>query len=322
MGAHSCVELLEAGHDVIILDNLYNAKAAVHDGIRTITGKDVPLYVGTVLDTDLLHEIFHTFPVDAVMHFAGLKSVAESVHDPIPYYRTNVAGALSLLEEMDATGCKKIVFSSSASVYGLSGPEPMKEDFPLAPLTPYGQTKQMVEQILSDLCHSDDSWSAMILRYFNPVGAHKSALIGEALAEKPDNLMPHITRVAAGIEPVLRVQGTDFNTPDGSSVRDYIHVVDLAKGHVAAMEKTQKTTGCRIYNLGRGRGCSVLEMVHAFEKATGKKIPLEAAPRRAGDLAMYYADVSKAQTELGWKAEKSLEDMCIDAWRYAERIYG
>jgi len=322
IGSHTCVELLQAGHDVVILDNLYNAKAAVHDGIRAITGKDVPLYVGTVLDTDLLREIFRSFEIDAVMHFAGLKSVPESAADPIPYYRTNVSGALSLLEEMDAAGCRRMIFSSSACVYGLSGTEPMKEDFPLAPLNPYGRTKRMVEQILEDLCASDGRWSAMLLRYFNPIGAHESGLIGEALGDRPGNLMPYITRVAAGLDPVLHVTGTDFDTPDGSGVRDYIHVVDLARGHVAALDKAVSTPGCHVYNLGRGRGCSVLEMVHAFETATGKKVPWEASPRRAGDLAMYFADVSRAEKELNWKAEKSLEDMCADAWRYAERIYG
>ena len=322
IGSHTCVELLAAGHEVVILDNLYNAKAAVHEGIRRITGKDVPLYVGTVLDSGLLHEIFRSFPIDAVMHFAGLKSVPESAADPVPYYRTNVAGALSLLEEMDACGCRRMIFSSSACVYGLSGSEPMREDFPLAPQNPYGRTKRMVEQILEDLCASDGRWCAMLLRYFNPVGAHESGLIGEALGERPGNLMPYITRVAAGLDPVLHVTGTDFPTPDGSGVRDYIHVTDLARGHVAALKRAAGVTGCHVYNLGRGCGCSVLEMVAAFERATGRSVPWEASPRRAGDLAMYFADVSKAEKELGWRAEKGLEAMCADAWRYAERIYG
>ena len=322
IGSHACVELLRAGHGVVILDNLYNAKSAVHGGIRQITGRDVPLYVGTVLDTGLLREIFKTNRIDAVMHFAGLKSVPESSADPVPYYRTNVAGTLSLLEEMDAADCRCFIFSSSACVYGLSGAEPMREDFPLSPQNPYGRTKRMVEIILEDLCASDGRWSAMALRYFNPVGAHESALIGEALGDRPGNLMPYITRVAAGLDPVLKVTGTDFDTPDGSGVRDYIHVVDLAKGHLAALDKAMQSTGYKVYNLGGDKGCSVLEMVAAFERATGRKVPWVAAPRREGDLAMYFADPSKAEAELGWRAEKSVEDMCADAWRYAERIYG
>ena len=322
IGAHACVELLNAGCGVVILDNLYNAKSAVHDSIREITGRRAPLYVGSVLDKALLGEIFAAHEIDAVMHFAGLKSVPESAADPIPYYRTNVAGTLTLLEAMEAAGCRRMIFSSSACVYGLSGSEPMREDFPLSPQNPYGRTKRMVEQILEDLCASDKRWSAMALRYFNPVGAHESGLIGEAVGERPGNLMPYITRAAAGKDPALRVTGTDFDTPDGSGVRDYIHVVDLARGHLAALSKAMETTGYRVYNLGGGKGCSVLEMVAAFERATGKKVPWVAAPRRAGDLAMYFADPSRAEAELGWKAEKSLEDMCADAWRYAERFHG
>ncbi len=322
IGAHSCVELLRAGEDVVILDNLYNAKARVHDGIRRITGRDVPLYVGTVLDTDLLHEIFRENGVDAVMHFAGLKGVRESCGDPVPYYRTNVAGLLSLLEEMDACGCRTMIFSSSASVYGLGGGEPLREDGPLAPATPYSRTKRMAEIVLEDLCASDARWSAMLLRYFNPVAADPSGLIGQDPDESAANLLTHIARVALGKERVLRVTGTDYDTPDGSGVRDYIHVSDLARGHVAALQKAREQTGCAVYNLGRGMGCSVLEMVAAFERVTGKVVPWEAAPRRPGDLAAYWADVSKAQRELHWRAEKGLDAMCADTWRWAERVYG
>lgn len=321
-GSHSCVELLRAGEDVVVLDNLYNAKAAVHDGIRRITGKDVPLYVGTVLDTDLLHEIFRENEINAVMHFAGLKGVQESCADPVPYYRTNVAGVLSLLEEMDACGCRTLVYSSSASVYGLSGDAPLREDSPLAPATPYSRTKRMVETVLEDLCASDSRWSAAVLRYFNPVSADSSGLIGQRPEEPAANLLTRICRVALGMEPVLRVTGTDYDTPDGSGVRDFIHVSDLARGHVAALRRAAEQTGCEVYNLGRGMGCSVLELVAAFERVTGHVVPWESAPRRPGDLAMYYADVHKAQRELHWRAEKGLDAMCADAWRYAERVYG
>lgn len=322
IGAHACVELLRAGHEAVILDNLYNAKAEVHERIRTITGKDARLYAGSVLDAALLSEIFAENRIDAVMHFAGLKSVPESAEKPLEYYRVNVAGTLTLLEAMEAASCRCMIFSSSACVYGLSGSEPMREDFPLSPQNPYGRTKRMVEQILEDLCASDARWSAMSLRYFNPIGAHESGLIGEALGDRPGNLMPYITRVAAGKDPVLRVTGTDFDTPDGSGVRDYIHVTDLAQGHLAALEKAAKQPGYRVYNLGCGKGVSVLEMVSAFERATGKAVPWEAAPRRAGDLAMYFADPSRAEAELDWRTERDLETMCADAWRYAERIYG
>lgn len=322
IGSHACVELLEAGHEVLIIDNLYNAVPDAHENIQRITGREVPLYIGSVLDAQLLGEIFAAHKIDAVMHFAGFKSVPESVEKPLKYYRNNVTGTRTLLEAMEEAGCRCFIFSSSACVYGISGTEPLREDTPLSPTNPYGNTKRIVEMMLEDLCRADSHWSAMVLRYFNPVGAHESGLIGEAPGERPGNLMPHITRVAAGKQEALQVTGTDYDTPDGSGVRDYIHVTDLARGHVSALEKAARESGHHVYNLGCGKGVSVLEMVEAFERATGKAVPWVAAPRRSGDIAMFFADPSRAEAELGWRAEKDLDAMCADAWRYAERFYG
>lgn len=320
IGSHTVVELLNSGKEVIILDNFSNSKPEVLDNIRKITGKDFKFYEIDYLDREKLEKVFEENKIDAVMNFAGYKAVGESVQKPIEYYTNNVSGALILLDTMRKYGCKKFIFSSSATVYGENAQIPYTEETKTGDTTnPYGTTKLFIEQILKDIYKSDNSWDICILRYFNPIGAHESGLIGEKPNGIPNNLMPYITKVAVGQLKELSIFGNDYNTPDGTGVRDYIHVVDLAKGHIKALEKLDKEQeGIFIYNLGTGHGTSVLEMVNAFEKATEKKVPYKIAPRRAGDLAEYYAETKKAEEELGWVATKTIEDMCRDSWNYAK----
>ena len=320
IGSHTCVELLNEGFEVVVIDNFSNSKSSSLDAIKKITGKDFKFYEIDYLDKDALNKVFEENKIDAVINFAGFKAVGESVQKPIEYYTNNISGALNLLDVMRKHNVKKFVFSSSATVYGNPEKIPLTEDCKIGGTTnPYGTSKLFIEQILKDIYASDNSWDIIILRYFNPVGAHESGLIGEEPQGIPNNLMPYIVRVAAGILPELSVFGDDYNTPDGTGVRDYIHVVDLAKGHLKALEKLNKEKqGLFIYNLGTGTGYSVLDMVKAFEKASGKEVKYKIAPRREGDIATCYSDPKKAQEELGWKAEKSLEDMCRDSWKFIE----
>ena len=320
IGSHTAVELLNAGKEIVIIDNFSNSKPEVLDKIKQITGKDFKFYEMDYSNKEELNKVFTENKIDAVLNFAGYKAVGESVKKPIEYYMNNISGALVLLDVMRAHNCKKFIFSSSATVYGDPATMPITEEFPTGGTTnPYGTTKLFIEQILKDIYNSDNSWDICILRYFNPVGAHESGLIGEEPQGIPNNLMPYVARVAAGILPELSVFGNDYDTPDGTGVRDYIHVVDLAKGHVKALEKLDKEhEGLFIYNLGTGTGYSVLDMVKAFEKATGKEVKYKIAPRRPGDIAKCYADPAKAKIELGWVAEKNLDDMCKDSWHYIE----
>lgn len=322
IGSHTVVELLNAGEEVIIIDNFSNSKKEALDAIRKITEKDFKFYEINYLDREALEKVFEeNKDIDSVLNFAGYKAVGESVKKPIEYYTNNISGALVLLDTMRKYNVKKFVFSSSATVYGEPERIPITEDCKVGGTTnPYGTTKLYIEQILKDIYKSDPTWDIAILRYFNPVGAHESGLIGEEPQGIPNNLMPYIARVAAGILPELSVFGDDYNTPDGTGVRDYIHVVDLAKGHLKALEKLNKEKqGLFIYNLGTGTGYSVLDMVKAFEKATRKEVKYKIAPRREGDIATCYSDPKKAQEELGWKAQKSLEDMCKDSWKFIEK---
>ena len=321
IGSHTAVELLNEGKEIIILDNFSNSKPEVLDAIKKITGKDFKFYEMDYLDREKLEKVFEENKIDAVLNFAGYKAVGESVQKPIEYYQNNISGALVLLDTMRKYGCKKFIFSSSATVYGEPERIPLTEDCKTGGTTnPYGTTKLFIEQILKDIYVSDNTWDICILRYFNPVGAHESGLIGEEPQGIPNNLMPYIVRVASGQLKELSVFGNDYDTPDGTGVRDYIHVVDLAKGHVKALEKLDKEQqGLYIYNLGTGTGYSVLDMVKAFEKATGKKVPYKIAPRRAGDIATCYAEPTKAKEELNWQAEKTLEEMCKDSWSYINK---
>lgn len=321
IGSHTAVELLNSGKEIIIIDNFSNSKPNVLDKIKTITGKDFKFYEIDYSDRENLEKVFSENKIDAVLNFAGFKAVGESVQKPLEYYTNNISGALVLLDVMKKYNCKKFIFSSSATVYGEPKTMPITEEFPTGGTTnPYGTTKLFIEQILMDLYKSDNTWDICILRYFNPVGAHESGLIGEEPQGIPNNLMPYVVRVAAGILPELSVFGNDYNTPDGTGVRDYIHVVDLAKGHVKALEKLEKENeGLYIYNLGTGTGYSVLDMVKAFEQATGKEVKYKIVARRPGDIATCYADPSKAKEELGWVAEKGIKEMCEDSWRYIEK---
>ncbi|MGN0465806.1 MAG: UDP-glucose 4-epimerase GalE [Lachnospiraceae bacterium] len=319
IGSHTAIELLLSHHEVIIVDNLYNSEKTVVDRIETITGTRPIFYEADVADKTALESIFSKHNIDAVIHFAGYKAVGESVQKPVAYYRNNLDTTLALLETMQAHGCKRIIFSSSATVYGTSDKVPFTEDAKeLGCTNPYGWTKYMIEQILKDVVIADESMSVVLLRYFNPIGAHESGLIGEKPNGIPNNLMPYITQVAAGIRDHLSVFGNDYPTHDGTGVRDYIHVVDLAKGHVAAFDYSMENTGCEIFNLGTGVGYSVLDLVHAFEEANDLKIPYEIVERRAGDIATCYAATKKAAEQLGWKAEKNLLDMCRDSWRWQQ----
>ena len=318
IGSHTAVELLNSGKEIVIIDNFSNSKAEVLEKIKKITGKDFKFYEMDYRDKEKLEKVFTKNDIEAVLNFAGYKAVGEPVQKPIEYYDNNINGALALLEVMKKYNVKKFIFSSSATVYGDPEVIPITEECKTGGTTnPYGTTKLFIEQILKDTYASDNTWDICILRYFNPVGAHESGLIGEEPQGIPNNLMPYVVRVAAGILPQLSVFGNDYNTPDGTGVRDYIHVVDLAKGHVLALNKLEKENkGLFIYNLGTGTGYSVLDMVKAFEKATGKEVPYKIAPRRSGDIATCYANPKKAKEELGWEATKTLEDMCRDSWNY------
>ncbi|MCI7340242.1 MAG: UDP-glucose 4-epimerase GalE [Oscillospiraceae bacterium] len=317
IGSHTSVELLNAGYDIIILDNFVNSKPESLKRIKELTGKDFKFYQADIRDEEAMTKVFAENKIDAVIHFAGLKSVPQSVKEPLNYYDNNIAGTVCLCRVMDKAGCKKLVFSSSATVYGSKNPSPLREDMPTGGTTnPYGTTKYFIEQILQDLCVSDSEWGVSILRYFNPIGAHKSGRIGEDPNGIPGNLMPYITQVAIGKLECLNVCGNDYPTPDGTGVRDYIHVVDLALGHIKALDRLLKVKGCEAYNLGTGKGYSVLDVVKAFEKASGIKINYRIAPRRAGDVACCYADATKAKEVLGWQAQYDIDDMCADSWRW------
>ena len=319
IGSHTCVELLQAGHGVVILDNLYNSKASVIERIAALGGSKPVFYRGDMRDRALLDEIFARHAIDAVIHFAGLKAVPESVRKPLDYYGTNIGGTVTLLEAMRAANCRTIVFSSSATVYGSENSVPFREDMPVGKATnPYGSTKIIIEQILGDLCKAEEGWHVCLLRYFNPVGAHPSGSLGESPNGTPYNVMPILCNVALGKQAEFLVTGTDFDTPDGTAVRDYIHVVDLAKGHLKALDKTLRSPGCEAYNLGTGTGLSVLGLLAAFGKASGVTLPKRFAPRRPGDIAACYADASKAERELGWRAERTPDDMCRDVWNYLQ----
>ena len=321
IGSHTAVELLNAGKEIVILDNFSNSKPQSLEAIKKITGKDFKFYEMDYLDREKLEKVFEENKIDSVLNFAGFKAVGESVEKPIEYYTNNISGALVLLDTMKKYGVKKFVFSSSATVYGEPERIPITEDCKTGGTTnPYGTSKLFIEQILKDIYNSDNTWDIAILRYFNPVGAHESGLIGEEPQGIPNNLMPYVARVAAGKLKELSVFGNDYDTPDGTGVRDYIHVVDLAKGHIKALEKLEKEgKGLFIYNLGTGKGYSVLDMVNAFEKSTGKKVAYKIAPRRAGDIATCYSDPTKAKEELGWEATKTLDEMCKDSWNFINK---
>ena len=317
IGSHTCCELLNKGHNVIIIDNLSNSKKEVVNYIKEITGRDVTLYIGDVCDKDLLRKIFNENKIDSVIHFAGYKAVGESVKLPLKYYRNNLDSTLSLCEVMSEFDCKNLVFSSSATVYGIPKKLPIKEDFPLSTTNPYGTTKLMIERILKDLYTSDNTWHIALLRYFNPIGAHSSGLLGEDPNGIPNNLMPYIVKVATGELECLSIFGDDYDTKDGTGVRDYIHVVYLALGHIAAIEKIDKEPGVYTYNLGTGVGYSVLELVKTFSKVNNIIVNYKIAPRRPGDIAECYADTTKASDELHWHATKTIEDMCRDSYNFA-----
>ena len=319
IGSHTCVELLTAGHEVIIMDNLSNSKPEALKRVAEISGRLPIFYKADLLDPAATDRIFAENAIDAVIHFAGLKAVGESVRIPLKYYHNNVTGTVLLLESMAKAGVRRMVFSSSATVYGLAETMPMREDFPLSATNPYGKTKLMIEEILRDLSVADPAWSMALLRYFNPIGAHESGLIGEDPNGIPNNLMPYVTQVAIGKLRELTIYGNDYNTPDGTGVRDYIHVVDLAKGHLKALDKVMAGPGTDAYNLGTGIGYSVLDVVKALERASGKPIPCRFSKRRPGDIATSYADPAKAEKELGWKAGFGLDRMCADSWRWQLR---
>lgn len=316
IGSHTCVELLQAGKDVVIVDNFSNSKPEAVKRISEISGREPKLYEADILDKNALDKIFCENDIESVIHFAGLKAVGESVEIPLAYYHTNITGTLMLCQVMKAHDVKKIVFSSSATVYGDPHMTPIKEDFPLSATNPYGRTKLMIEEIMGDLFVSDNDWSIALLRYFNPIGAHESGRIGEDPNGIPNNLMPFITQVAVGKREKLSVFGNDYKTHDGTGVRDYIHVVDLAKGHLAALEYVTANKGIEAVNLGTGNGYSVLDVVKAFEKATEQAVPYVISERRSGDIATCYADATKALELFGWKTEKSIEDMCRDSWKW------
>ena len=316
IGSHTCVELLNAGYDVVIMDNLYNSSEEVLKRIEKITGKKAKFYKVDLLDKDGIRTIFKENTIDAVIHFAGYKAVGESVQIPLTYYQNNVAGSLNLYEVMNEYNVKKIVFSSSACVYGAPKSVPIKEDFEIHTTNPYGATKVMNEMILQDVYTSDNDWGVLLLRYFNPIGAHKSGLLGEVPNGIPNNLVPYIARVANGQLEYLRVWGDDYPTPDGTGVRDYIHVVDLAKGHIKAVEYALSHKGVEKINLGTGKGYSVLEVLHAYERACGKELAYKIMDRRPGDIAECYADTEKAERVLGWKAQYGIEEMCEDSWKF------
>lgn len=318
IGSHTCVELLNAGYDVVVVDNLYNASEKSIDRVKQITGKDLTFYKADITDAKAMNEIFEKeTDVACVIHFAGLKAVGESVAKPLEYYQNNIAGTLTLCQAMRDHGVKNIIFSSSATVYGDPAFIPITEQCPKGVCTnPYGWTKHMIEQILTDFHTADAEWNVILLRYFNPIGAHKSGLIGEDPKGIPNNLLPYVAQVAIGKLECLGVFGDDYDTPDGTGVRDYIHVVDLALGHVAAINKVKENPGVKIYNLGTGKGYSVLDVVKAFSKACGKEVPYQIKPRRPGDIATCYSDATLAKEELGWQAQYGIDEMCADSWRW------
>lgn len=319
IGSHTCVELLNAGYEIFVCDNLSNSKLEVIDRIKYITERDFPFYKADILDRDAMEQIFAKNPIDAVIHFAGFKAVGESVKKPLLYFFNNVAGSIILLQTMAKFGVKRMVFSSSATVYGEPARVPIKEDFPLSATNPYGSTKLTIENILRDLAKSDPEWSIALLRYFNPIGSHPSGLLGDDPNGIPNNLLPYLLRVATGELETLSVYGNDYPTRDGTGIRDYIHVVDLSQGHIHALKKVMEQQGIDAYNLGTGTGYSVLEVITAFEQTTGVKINWQMAARRPGDIAECYADPGKAKRELGWEAHKDLAEMCKDAWRFAQK---
>ena len=320
-GSHTCVELLNAGHEIVVVDNFVNSKPEALDSIRRITGRDFAFHEVDIRDRAALDAVFAAHSIDAVIHFAGLKAVGESVRIPLEYYDNNLYGFIVLAEVMRAHGVKQFVFSSSATVYGMNNPVPFREEYPTSATNPYGYTKVMIEQMLRDLAVADPEWRIVMLRYFNPIGAHSSGLIGEDPNGIPNNLLPYVAQVAAGKLERVNVFGNDYDTPDGTGVRDYIHVVDLALGHLAALNYAKDHPGAVAVNLGTGKGTSVLEIIHAFEKACGHTIPYHIAPRRPGDIASCYADTSKAAALLGWHAERDIDDMCRDGWNFAKNRY-
>ena len=320
IGSHTCVELLASGHEVIIVDNFSNSKPEALKRIKKISGKDVKFYETDILDLDGLNKIFDENRIDAVIHFAGLKAVGESVQKPVEYYHNNITGTLMLIQAMRAHDCKKIVFSSSATVYGVDNPVPYVETMPTHTATnPYGYTKVMIEQILRDVAVSDPEWSIVLLRYFNPIGSHKSGLLGEDPNGIPNNLFPYIQQVAIGKREYLGVFGNDYDTPDGTGVRDYIHVMDLASGHLCAVDYVLGHKGVEAVNLGTGKGSSVLDVLHAFEKACGKELAYKIMPRRAGDIAWCYANTDKAKKLFGWEAKYGIDEMCTDGWNFIQK---
>jgi UDP-glucose 4-epimerase len=319
IGSHFCVEALQEGYEVVALDNLCNSSRRSLQAVEQITQKTLTFVEGDIRDKECLAQLFAEHDILAVVHFAGLKAVGESNDKPLHYYDNNLGGTVALLEAMKDAGCERLVFSSSATVYGLSEQMPLQEDHPTGAINPYGRTKLMIEEVLQDLHAGDPSWRISILRYFNPVGAHSSGEIGESPNDIPNNLMPYIAQVAVGRRPELQVYGNDYPTPDGTGVRDYIHVVDLVRGHLRAIERLDRQPGLSIHNLGTGQGYSVLEAVAAFEKASGQTIAYQFAPRRAGDAAVSYGDPAKAKAELGWEAEYGLARMCEDVWRWQSR---
>jgi UDP-glucose 4-epimerase len=318
IGSHTCVELLNAGYEVVVVDNLYNASEKALERVKEITGKDVTFYKADITDAAAMNSVFDKeSDVSCVIHFAGLKAVGESVEKPLEYYQNNIAGTLTLCDAMRSHGVKNIIFSSSATVYGDPAFIPITEACPKGtPTNPYGWTKHMIEQILTDFHTADADWNVILLRYFNPIGAHKSGLIGEDPKGIPNNLLPYVAQVAIGKLECVGVFGDDYDTPDGTGVRDYIHVVDLALGHVAAINKIKENPGVKVYNLGTGKGYSVLDVVHAFSKACGHEVPYQIKPRRAGDIATCYSDATLAKQELGWEAQYGIEEMCADSWKW------
>lgn len=320
IGSHTCVEMLNAGYDIVVVDNYSNSSPEALKRVKELTGKDFPIYEADVCDSEAMNALFDREKIEAVIHFAGYKAVGESVQKPLMYYRNNLDSTMTLLEVMRAHDVKRLVFSSSATVYGMQEKMPLTEDMPIGGcLNPYGWTKCMIEQILFDVAKAEPDWTMVLLRYFNPVGAHESGRIGENPNGIPNNLMPRITQAVIGKIPPIQVMGTDYPTPDGTCLRDYIHVVDLAKGHVCAIRYALEHTGAEAVNLGVGRGCSVREIIRAFEEATGEKVPCSDGPRRPGDAPVSYADASKALRLFGWKAEKSIVDMCRDSWRWQKQ---
>ena len=316
IGSHTCIELLENGYDIVVADNFSNSKPEALKRIKKVTGRDFDFFECDLCDIDALNEVFEKCDIDAVIHFAGLKAVGESCRMPLEYYRNNLLSTMNLCEVMRSHGCKKLVFSSSATVYGMNNEAPYTETMPLSATNPYGWTKFMIEEILRGICAADPEWSVALLRYFNPIGAHPSGEIGEDPNGIPNNLFPYIMRVAVGKLPELGVFGNDYDTPDGTGVRDYIHVVDLARGHLKALEWCAKNSGAEPFNLGTGRGSSVLDVLHSFEKACGKELPYSIKPRRDGDIATSFADADKAHRELGWEAQFDMDDMCRDGWNF------